>query len=299
MLVRSTWKRGTRRGFETETDAIALAAPAASSDAIGGRAQGRRGQMKAVILAAGRGRRLGSAGDERPKILLRFGGRTLLQRHMDILEYCGVRDVAVVVGYRAESVRDEIRRLGRAGQIHLIENPRYAEGSVVSLWSASAAFAGESSTLLMDGDVLYDWRLMQRLTQSDRANCLLMDRNIEPGEEPVKLCIAADQIVDFHKKPQQNHDFHGESVGFFRLSSRIGAALLARAAEYVESGRHDQEYEEPLRDLILASAPGVFGYEDITGLPWAEIDFPLDVARARRCIVPRLSEMTATAVGAG
>ncbi len=255
--------------------------------------------MKAVILAAGRGRRLGSAGDDRPKILLRFGGRTLLQRHIEILEYCGVTDIAVVVGYRAESVRDEVRRLGRGGRVRLIENPRYAEGSVVSLWSAAAAFAGETSTLLMDGDVLYDWRLMQRLTQSHRTNCLLMDRNIEPGEEPVKLCIAANRIVDFHKKPRHIHDFHGESVGFFRLTAKIGAALLAGAADYVASGRHDQEYEEPLRDLILASAPDVFGYEDITGLPWAEIDFPLDVARARKSIVPRLSEMTAAAVEAG
>jgi choline kinase len=255
--------------------------------------------MRAVILAAGRGRRLGSAGDERPKILLRFGGRTLLQRHIEILECCGVADIAVVVGYRAQLVRDEIRRLGRAGRIHVIENPRYAEGSVVSLWSAAAAFAGGHSTLLMDGDVLYDWRLMERLIQSDHANCLLMDRNIEPGEEPVKLCIAENRIVDFHKKPQHVHEFHGESVGFFRLSPEIAAALLAGAGDYVASGRHDQEYEEPLRDLIIASAPDVFGYEDITGLPWAEIDFPLDVARARKSIVPRLSEMTSAAVETG
>lgn len=255
--------------------------------------------MRAVILAAGRGRRLGSAGDERPKILLRFGGRTLLQRHIEILEHCGVSDVAIVVGYRAQSVCDEIARLGRENQVRLIENARYAEGSVVSLWSAAAAFAGAGSTLLMDGDVLYDWRLMQRLTQSHRPNCLLMDRNIEPGEEPVKLCIAENRIVDFHKRPQYAHDFHGESVGFFRLSPALGAALLAGAADYVASGRHDQEYEEPLRDLILASGPDVFGYEDITGLPWAEIDFPLDVARARASIVPRLSDMTTAAAAAG
>ena len=255
--------------------------------------------MRAVILAAGRGRRLGSAGEERPKVLLRFGGRTLLQRHIEILEYSGIAEIAVVVGYRAQLVRDEIGRLGRASRIRVIENPRYAEGSVVSLWSAAAAFAGGHSTLLMDGDVLYDWRLLQRLIQSSRTNCLLMDRNIEPGEEPVKLCIAENRIVDFHKKPQHSHDFHGESVGFFRLSPEIGEALLAGAGVYVSSGRHDQEYEEPLRDLILASAPEVFGYEDITGLPWAEIDFPLDVARARKSVVPRLSEMTARAVGAG
>ena len=255
--------------------------------------------MRAVILAAGRGRRLGSAGEERPKVLLRFGGRTLLQRHIEILEYCGIADIAVVVGYRAELVRDEIKRLGRANRVRLIENPRYAEGSVVSLWSAAAAFAGGHSTLLMDGDVLYDWRLMERLVQSDRPNCLLMDRNIEPGEEPVKLCIAANRIVDFHKKPQHLHDFHGESVGFFRLSPDIGMALLAGAGNYVANGRHDQEYEEPLRDLILASGSDVFGYEDITGLPWAEIDFPLDVARARASIVPRLSGIAAPAIRVG
>ncbi|HEY7610818.1 MAG TPA: phosphocholine cytidylyltransferase family protein [Alphaproteobacteria bacterium] len=246
-----------------------------------------------MILAAGRGRRLGSFGDDRPKILLRFGGRTLLQRHIEILEYCGIAHISVVVGYRADAVCDEIKRLGRAGRVSLIENPRYAEGSVVSLWSARGALASGVPALLMDGDVLYDWRLMQRLTRTKRSNCLLMDRNIEPGDEPVKLCIARDRIVDFHKKPRNAYEFHGESVGFFRLSPNIAAALLAGAADYVANGRHDQEYEEPLRDLILASAPGIFGYEDITGLPWSEIDFPLDVARARSAIVPRLSEMTA------
>jgi len=249
--------------------------------------------MRAVILAAGRGRRLGGFGDSQPKILLRFSGRSLLQRHLEILEHCGVAEIAIVVGYRAEAIRDEIKALGRAGQVTLIENPRYTEGSVVSLWSARDAL-GKGPSLLMDGDVLYDWRLMQRLTESPHANCLLMDRNIEPGEEPVKLCIADNRIVDFHKKPVNAHEFHGESVGFFRLSPDIATALLAGAGDYVASGRHDQEYEEPLRDLILTSAPDVFGYEDISGLPWSEIDFALDAVRARATIVPRLIEVAGT-----
>lgn len=251
--------------------------------------------MRAVILAAGRGRRLGSVGDEHPKVLLRFGGRTLLQRHIEILEASGIDDISVVVGYRAQSIQDEIRRLGRFGQIGLIENARFAEGSVLSLVSAGEAMLRGGSSLLMDGDVLYDWRLMRRLIQSKFVNCLLMDRNIEPGDEPVKLCIALDRIVDFHKKPQHDHDFHGESVGFFRFAPETAAALLAGARAYVADGRHDQEYEEPLRDLILASASDVFGYEDITGLPWSEIDFALDVARARKLILPRLTEMAAEA----
>jgi choline kinase len=247
--------------------------------------------MRAVILAAGRGRRLGGFSEARPKILLRFGGRSLLQRHLEILEHCGISEIAVVVGYRAQAIRDEIKALGRAEQVKLIENPRYTEGSVVSLWSARDTFLNGEPSLLMDGDVLYDWRLMQRLTESRHANCLLMDRNIEPGDEPVKLCIAENRIVDFHKKPRNDHEFHGESVGFFKLSAEIAAALLAGAEGYVTGGRPDQEYEEPLRDLILASAADVFGYEDITGLPWSEIDFALDAVRARSAIVPRLVEL--------
>jgi choline kinase len=238
---------------------------------------------------------MGIAGEQRPKVLLRFGGRTLLQRHIEILEFCGVDDISVVVGYRAQSIRDEIRALGRGGQVSLIDNPRYSEGSVVSLWSAGDALSNGDETLLMDGDVLYDWRLMQRLTQSSRANCLLMDRNIEPGDEPVKLCITDGRIVDFHKKPQYAHEWHGESVGFFKLTAQTTAALLVGAGNYVASGRQDEEYEEPLRDLILSSDPRLFGFEDITGLPWSEIDFPLDVARARNSIVPRLAATTVEA----
>lgn len=249
--------------------------------------------MKAVILAAGRGRRLGEVGTDQPKILLRFGGRTLLQRHIEILDYCGIDDIAVVVGFRADLIRDEIAALGYSRRVDLIENPRYAEGSVVSLSSAAETMGSGSAVLLMDGDVLYDWRLLHRLTQTTIVNCLLMDRHIEPGDEPVKLCIAQNHIVDFHKKPQLAHEWHGESVGFFRLSPQIACALLSGAQAYASDGRHDQEYEEPLRDLILAHPPGHFGYEDISGLPWTEIDFPLDVARARRTILPRLTDFAA------
>jgi len=231
--------------------------------------------------------------DSSPKILLKFGGASLLERHLAVLESCGIGEVFIVVGFAADQVRDEVARIKPGVRVSFIENPRFTEGSVVSLRVAEPVMKRGEPVLLMDGDVLYDRRLMERLVRTGFDNCLLMDRNIEPGEEPVKLCIAQDRIVDFHKKPQNAHDFHGESVGFFRLSPEVGSALVAGAGDYVTSGRHDQEYEEPLRDLILASAPDVFGYEDITGLPWAEIDFPLDVARARASVVPRLSEMTA------
>jgi choline kinase len=145
----------------------------------------------------------------------------------------------------------------------------------------------------MDADVLYDRRLMARLLDSTLPNCLLLDRAIEPGDEPVKLCVRAGRIVDFRKRPTLPYDWHGESVGFFRFSAATAAELADRAAAYVADGRRAMEYEEPIRDMILASnlndptTPARFGFEDISGLPWTEIDFPEDVAKAQ-ALLPEL-----------
>ena len=212
--------------------------------------------MISVILAAGRGRRMGAGEDSAPKILLKFGGRSLLERHLAILESCGIGEVFIVVGFAADQVRDEVARIKPGVRVSFIENPRFTEGSVVSLRVAEPVMKRGEPVLLMDGDVLYDKRLMERLVRTRIDNCLLMDRNIEPGDEPVKLCIRDGRIVDFHKVPKNAHDWHGELVGFFRLSPGVAEALVGRARDYVESGRGGMEYEEPLRDLILASPAG-------------------------------------------
>jgi choline kinase len=239
---------------------------------------------RAIILAAGVGRRLNAGRDASPKALLAFGGRSLLSRHVGILHGCGVDDVAVVIGFEADRVRVE----AAAGPcVRLLENPDYRDGSVVSLWAARAVLRSGQPVLLMDADVLYDRRLMARLLASRHPNCLLLDRAIEPGDEPVKLCVSGGRIVDFRKLPTAVHEWHGESVGFFCFAPDAADELAARCEDYVATGRRAMEYEEPIRDMIQSSPPGRFGFEDISGLPWTEIDFPVDVAKAS-CLLPRL-----------
>jgi choline kinase len=240
----------------------------------------------AVILAAGVGRRLGN---DAPKVLLDFEGKTLLERHLAALHANGVGNIAITVGHRADLIRAELSRLDALDRVALVENPRYRDGSIVSLAVQRARLAAGRPVLLMDGDVLYDARMIARLLQAPPENVLLLDRTIEPGDEPVKICLRGETIVDFAKLPEHAHDRHGESVGFFRFSADMAAALAERAAAYVQDGRVGAEYEAAIRDLILAHSDR-FGYEDISDLPWTEIDFAADVARARHEILPRLEE---------
>lgn len=240
----------------------------------------------AIILAAGVGRRLGNAGDG-PKVLLEFAGQSLLARHLAALEAQGVHEVSITVGHQRERIAAAVTRLGWGGRITLVENPRFREGSLISLAAQAARLRAGQPVLLMDGDVLYDPRMIADLLAAPGESSLLVDREIEPGDEPVKICFRDGRIVDFRKKPEHPHTWFGELVGFFRFSAAMAAALADRCEAYVAAGRGDLEYEEAIRDLILA-APERFDAADISALPWIEIDFEEDVARARRDILPQL-----------
>lgn len=241
------------------------------------------------MLAAGVGRRLGHDGKIQPKCLLKFNGKSLLERHLDYLRYCQIDEMAIAVGHQAETIQDEIKALGAESWVSTVYNPDYTKGSLISLWTLRQHLAAGDDLLLMDADVLYDRRIIERLVKTNIPNCFLLDRDLEPGEEPVKLCVQDSYLVEFRKQvaPNLAYDFAGESVGFFRFESAIAHRLAVRTEQYVADGRHEEPYEEAIRDLLLET-PEAFGYEDITGLPWIEIDFPEDIKRAENEILPQL-----------
>lgn len=246
--------------------------------------------MRVIILAAGVGERMAEATGGKPKCLLEFGGSTLLARHLRILEEQRPVGVTIVTGFHHEVILRELAGLGANVTVDTLINPDYRRGSVVSLWCGRSVLDSGDDIVLMDADVLCHPDVLRRLFQTRHANCFLLDRDFEPGDEPVKLCVRDGRIVEFRKKvePDVKFDMQGESVGFFRFASSAARALAARTAEYIDKGRRDAPYEEVIRDLVL-SEPDEFGYEDVTGLPWIEIDFPRDVARAREEILVKIS----------
>jgi choline kinase len=248
--------------------------------------------MRAVLLAAGVGKRLDSF--RRPKCLLRFGGRTLLERHLATLHGLGVPDVTVVAGYRAGDVAAEIDGLDPRLRPTLIVNPDFRRGSVLSLWHARAVLDAGDDVLVMDADVLYDPGVLARLVRAE-GDVFLLDRDLEAGDEPVKLCVRGGRIVEFRKRvaADLDHDFAAESVGFFRFTPGTARELARATEEYVAAGRADEPHEEAIRDVLLR-APERFSYEDVTGLPWIELDFSADVDRAQAEILPRLRDAAAS-----
>ncbi len=247
--------------------------------------------MRAIILAAGAGRRMAFDGVPMPKVMLSFGGKTLLRRHIEILRHCGVDEIVVAVGYRRELIDRELAAMGVANSVETVFNPDFEEGSIVTLWTVRDQLTRGGDVVLMDGDVLYDHRMMDRLLASDHGNCFLLDREFEPGEEPTKLCMRDGHLIEFHKVVNVDFDFWGESVGFFRLSEDVARRLVPAAKRYLDADMRFELYDQALRDILLTDPPGSFGIEDVTGLPWTEIDFQADVGHADANVLPELIEL--------
>lgn len=248
--------------------------------------------MRAIILAAGLGKRLTRPGDTPPpKCLLEFGGRTLLERHLRLLRQAGIEEVVIAVGYAPERIEAELDRLRWQPRPRLVRNERYELGSVLSTHCVADALTAGGDVLLMDADVLYDRRMLAALCAGAHADRMLLDRGFQPGEEPVKICLQDGRVVEFRKRlaPDLAYDTWGESVGFFRFTEATARRFARLVAGYIDSGRAGEPHEEALRDLLL-EAPGRFHIADVTGLPWLEIDFPADLVRADEEILPRLED---------
>jgi choline kinase len=141
----------------------------------------------------------------------------------------------------------------------------------------------------MDADVLYHPGILQRLVETKKENCFLLDQDFCPGDEPVKIAVRGGLMVEFRKQLASDYccELLGESVGFFRFGGSCAATIAEECARFDSEGMGDSPHEEVLRNVLLAD-PGSFAYEDVTGLPWIEIDYPEDVERASGEILPAI-----------
>ncbi|MEP6884978.1 MAG: phosphocholine cytidylyltransferase family protein [Gammaproteobacteria bacterium] len=254
--------------------------------------------MRAIILAAGRGLRLQQTDDRQlPKCLLQFGGMSLLERHLRLLKAVGVDDIVLALGFRHERVEAEVERLHWLPRPEIVLNPQFELGSVLTVHTAAQAMTHGGDVLLMDADVLYDQRIASALAAgSQSVNRVLIDRDFESGDEPVKLCVKDGVPIELRKQLAADlaYDIIGESVGFFRFDHAGARRLAALVAGYVDSQRGHMPHEEAVRDLLRERSQ-VFEVADVTGAPWIEIDFPTDVIRAAREVLPQLQPLSESA----
>jgi L-glutamine-phosphate cytidylyltransferase len=240
--------------------------------------------MKGIILAAGKGSRLNGTLGDKPKCLLRIGGRTLVGRQIEALRGAGITDIGVVVGCQADAVR---RDCGR--HISFVENSRFAQtNSLYSLWLARPLLIGGDGAVVMNCDVVFHPQLLHDLISARHEDALLIsyqDDDAPPfGDEEMKIKVRRGRVVDIAKTlPADEAD--GENLGVLKFGAD-GARLLAEILDRrVAAGALRDWAPRAFADFARLRPLHAIGTR---GLPWTEIDFPEDYQRAVNEILPAI-----------
>lgn len=256
---------------------------------------------KAIIVAAGRGKRLGNETDEIPKCMVKVAGRSILHWQLRALAAAGVDDVVVVRGYRGDLI-------AAPGQtLRFIDNPDWAENNILtSLMYATAEMP--QGFFFSYSDIVFAPAVAEQLAAETAAApdvALVVDRRWEDAYvgrtlHPVseaELARVADSpagpvVTRVGKQAVPREDAGGEFIGLARFSPAGAAALRQAWDRALAAGGLEAPYGRAakLRQAYLTDALNAMAEAGVRLAPvfidgtWREIDTQQDLASAERSV---------------
>jgi L-glutamine-phosphate cytidylyltransferase len=241
--------------------------------------------MKAVILAAGRGTRIRSVHGEHPKCLIEVDNGTILDHQLDALAMVGINEVAIVVGYEEEQIIAHVnaRRL-LTQRIHFIENPGFAiTNNIYSLWLALDWLRGDSF-IVLNADVIFDPEILDLAMRPQAPISMIVDPLWR--DETMKVIIVEDHVTKMSKTISRE-EFSGTYIGITVFSKAIQDRFFHKMQDVIAGGRVNEFFNVAVQELANEGVP--VGYTSTVGLPWAEIDDPVDLTFAQHSVFPQLA----------
>ena len=196
--------------------------------------------MKAIILAAGRGSRMKSLTDERPKCLVELRGKPLLEWQLESLRAAGISDIAVVTGYKRELLAER-----GLSEFH---NPRWAETNMVSSLACAESWLQGEPCIVSYSDIFYSPVAVQSLINSDATLAVTYDPNwlqlwTERFGDPLLdaetfRLTAAHTLAEIGNKPQSVDDVQGQYMGLLRFTPEGWAEVVRLRAAHRNERLH-------------------------------------------------------------
>jgi histidinol-phosphate/aromatic aminotransferase/cobyric acid decarboxylase-like protein/choline kinase len=239
--------------------------------------------MKAVILAAGIGKRLKPLTDNLPKCLVEVKGKPLLLHQLDALIECGIRKIIIVVGYKKELVQKRIGSAYRGAPVEYVVNNEYATtNNIYSLWLAKNHL--DDDILLMECDVIFEKEAILRLLELNKEAVTLVDR-FQLGMDGTVVEVGQDGLVSrLVTRNEQNERFDFsevyKTINVFKLSQTFLANVFVPSLElYIRSKGTSSYYELVLSALVYLRSPIITALS-ARDLKWWEIDDQNDLEKA-------------------
>ena len=218
--------------------------------------------MKAIIMAAGVGKRLHALNINKPKCLIKVGSTTLIRRSVNLLLSKGISDITVIVGFKGHLVRNELNN-----DVAYFENPDFHKtNSIKSLWYAKDLL--EDDVLLLNGDLYYEHDILDYAINQTNPVVMLAD-STRIDNADYRFGFSGNQINRFGKH-LSNQETDGEYIGIVRIDQSFIKTFKQALEEMIISGKSNVWWEDVLYSFIEKNIP--IHYFDVAGTFWSEVD---------------------------
>lgn len=232
-----------------------------------------------IILAAGRGIRMGSLGATIPKGLLKINGLSLIERQIKSLRACTIKKIYAVVGFAEDTVKQAF-----GDDLNYIYNPRWdTANNIYSLYLAREV--ADKGFVLINSDDLFHHSILTSLLTYNHPDAISIDDRKKLGEEEIKVTLKNGFLCEINKTMDAKIA-HGEYIGLAKFGPQGAQELFAVLDDFVKRDDVDGWYEEAFE--VLGQRRPISGVST-KGLPWIEIDTPEDFEKAENEIMPAIS----------
>ncbi|MBR6954319.1 MAG: phosphocholine cytidylyltransferase family protein [Clostridia bacterium] len=240
--------------------------------------------MKALILAAGFGKRLQPITLSIPKSMVEVNHTPLLVNALNNLVDLGITEIGIVVGHMADYIRDHIGPSWRGASITYFENSRYLEtNNIVSLYQA-ADFC-DDDMLMLECDIFYHKEMLEAL-MAGKGECSILVSPFNPDTmDGTVIRVDGNRAVELILGKWQGEGFDYSStrktVNMYRFTKAFADRYLPLIRWYVEHMGEQSYYEKVLGSLMYLRECDMRVVEVPENM-WCEIDDAADLARAQR-----------------
>lgn len=231
--------------------------------------------MRAIIIAAGKGTRLYPLTKNTPKSLLEIGnGMTLLESQLHSLKENNIKDICIIVGYRAEQIEAKIHNYKDDFNITTIYNPFYdCSNNLISVWMARQFM--DQDFISINGDDIFKPSIIENLLKSKSNITMVINEKPEYDDDDMKV-IKHDNLVCQVAKTIPSDQANAESVGIIKFSG-MGPTIYKNILEEMVRKEDNKNafYLKAIQEIINKGYPVNYSLCDKDD--WGELDFHPDL----------------------